>query len=181
MSVSLETSRLILRPITEQDFEFMTRLWSRPEIMQYLPTGQPRSQAAVRVEMDHMLAHWEEYGFGMWAITRKASPEMIGYCGLMYLHAEPDGVSVEVSAATREVEIVYGIEPAYWGQGLTREAASAAMRYAVEQLKLPRIVAAIHPENLASQRILEGLGMRPAPELHYYGECPHFIRENSYL
>jgi RimJ/RimL family protein N-acetyltransferase len=75
-----------------------------------------------------------------------------------------------------EYEILCGLGQDSWGQGIAGEASRACMRYAFEVAGLERIVAAIHPDNHASHCILtRKLGMRDAPQMDFYGECPHFI------
>jgi RimJ/RimL family protein N-acetyltransferase len=80
---------------------------------------------------------------------------------------------------TGDVEIGYGMAKSYWGRGFASEAAAATMKYGFEQLHLPRIVAIAWPENTASLRVLEKLGMRREPRL-YNGEmlCYAVSREN---
>ena len=172
----IETLRLLLQPITLDDLGALAQLWAEADVMRYLPSGKPRSVEATQTELNYMLEHWQQYGFGTWALRLKepSQPEFIGYCELQYLHEEPCGVSAEVARQVKEVELGYGLAKTYWGQGIAREAASAALRYGFEVVKLPRIVAAIHEDNIASRRILEGLGMTEQADMNYYGACPHF-------
>lgn len=172
----IETLRLRLQPITADDLDALAQMWAEADVMRYLPGGVPRSVAATQTELNYMLAHWSQYGFGTWALRFKdtSQQEFIGYCELQYLHEEPCGVSAEIARQVKEVEIGYGLAQPYWGQGIASEAAAAALRYGFEVVKLPRIVAAIHEDNIASRRILEGLGMTEQADMHYYGMCPHF-------
>lgn len=73
--------------------------------------------------------------------------ELIGFCGLDHLWGG------------EEIEIGYWLAPDYWGKGLATEAAQAVLRYGFGRLGLLRIVAVAHPENQASIRVLEKLGM----------------------
>ena len=172
----IETLRLLLQPITVDDLGALAQMWGEADVMRYLPSGKPRSVEATQTELNYMLEHWRQYGFGTWALRLKepSQQEFIGYCELQYLHEEPCGVSAEVARQVKEVELGYGLAKPYWGQGIAREAASAALRYGFEVVKLPRIVAAIHEDNIASRRILKGLGMTEQADMHYYGACPHF-------
>ncbi len=174
---TLETERLHMRPVSLDDLDFLAVLWSRPEVMRYMPGGQPRSQEHAQSELNFMVSHWQEHGFGAYALIHKETGKMIGLCMLQYLHVEPGGVTAE--RLIKEVEIGYEIAPEYWGRGLTKEAARCVLRYGFEELKLPRMVAAIDGENQASRRILLGLGMRELPGPWFYGDCPHFIIERD--
>jgi ribosomal-protein-alanine N-acetyltransferase len=87
-------------------------------------------------------------GLGLWTVRRRGAEEIVGFCGLM-----PN--------AAGEVELLYGLAPACWGQGLATEAARAVLRHAFDDLGLRRVVAATDPPNRASIRVLERLGMAP--------------------
>jgi RimJ/RimL family protein N-acetyltransferase len=170
----LETARLYLRPIANQDFGPLALLWSYPDVMRFLPTGRQRTVAATRAELDFMLDHWHQHNFGTWVITSLSTGEWIGYCLLQHLHAEPDGVPAEVAASSQEVEIGYGIVKRHWRQGFAFEAAQAAIRHGFETARLPKVTAAVHPENTASRRILHKLGLSEDPSLQFYGAgVPH--------
>lgn len=176
----LETKRLYLRPITGQDFGPLALLWSYPDVMRFLPTGLPRTLAATRVELDYMVAHWKKYNFGAWVITSLGKGEWIGYCFLQHLHAEPEGVTPEVAAASQEIEIGYGIAKRFWSQGITFEAAQAVIRHGFETLQLPKLSSAVHPDNIASQKILQKLGFNEDSSLNFYGQgVPHFCLQKE--
>ena len=170
----IETLRLCLQPITVDDLGALAQLWAEADVMRYLPSGKPRSVEATQTELNYMLEHWRQYGFGTWALSLKGQSEFIGYCELQYLHEEPCGVSAEILRHVKEVELGYGLAKKYWGQRIASEATSAALRYGFEVVKLPRVVAAIHKDNIVSRRILEGLGMKLQANMQYYGPCPHF-------
>ncbi len=61
------------------------------------------------------------------------------------------------------------LDTPYWGKGLATEAAQASLRYGFEALKLDRIVALAYPENLASQRVMEKIGMHYEKTADYHG------------
>ena len=82
---------------------------------------------------------------------------MLGWNGLQYL---PD---------TEEVEVGYLLSRRHWGQGLATEGAQAALRFGVETLRLGSIVGIVHPENIASQRVLAKAGLTFINEADYFG------------
>lgn len=84
----------------------------------------------------------------------KESGQFIGLCGLRMLEGTP--------------ELIYVLAKAYWGKGLAAEAAKASLRYSFEELKLERIVAVTRHENLASQRVMQSIGMSYEKEVRYY-------------
>lgn len=171
----IETLRLRLRPITPDDLPALARLWSSPDVMRYLPTGEARSVEETQVELNYMVKHWQEHGFGTWAITFKGASDFIGYCGIQYLHEEPGGVSAEALQNGTDVEVIAGLAQPYWKQGIATEATRAVLRYGFETVRLSRVVAAIHPENDVSRHILLHMGMKYDEDMHYYGDCPHLV------
>ena len=174
--LELLTDRLRLSPITHADLPALQAVWSAPLVARFLPGGEPYPPKVVQAEMDNILTHWQEHGLGIFAVRLRGQINLLGYCGIQQLHGGPGGVSKEaLQRWGNEYEILYGLSQDAWGQGLAGEAARACLRYAFEVAGLERVVAGIHPENHASRFILtRKLGMREAPELAFYGECPHF-------
>jgi RimJ/RimL family protein N-acetyltransferase len=96
------------------------------------------------------LRRYAHDGLGLWTITFKNSDEAIGDCGLV--RHEVDGAM--------ETDIGWHQLRAQWGQGYATEAALASRDYAFVKLRVERLVAQIHPENYASRRVAEKIGMR---------------------
>ena len=86
---------------------------------------------------------------GLLATIHKETGKFIGRCGLLPWTIE----------GQREVEVAYTIAQEYWGQGLATEAAKAILQYGFKQLHLSRLICLIDPENIASQRVAEKIGM----------------------
>ncbi|MBN1814750.1 MAG: GNAT family N-acetyltransferase, partial [Anaerolineae bacterium] len=158
------------------DLPALAALWADPDVMRYLPAGEPRSVAETAVELRYMVDHWRAHGFGVWAVILKETGAFAGYCGLQYLHEEQGGASAEALRDGTDVEVVAGLARPYWSQGIAPEATRATLRYGFEAVGLPRIVAAIHPDNAASRHILQqSMGMRADEHMAYYGGIPHFV------
>ena len=145
---TLETARVVMRPFTEADAEPLCRILGEKGILRYFPNPDPPPLDEVQRLVAHQLEHWAEHDLGWWAVEPRQDPELIGWSGLQFL---PE---------LEEVEVGYLLSRAYWGQGLTTEAASASAQYGFEQLELAKIIALAHPENGASRRVAEKLGMR---------------------
>jgi RimJ/RimL family protein N-acetyltransferase len=158
----LETQRMLLREFDEGDVEPFYRMGSDPAVIRY--TGDPGGgftsvEHALEVLHSHPIADYRKYGFGRWACVLKASGAVIGFAGLKYL---PD---------QQEVDLGYRLLPAYWGQGLATEACRAVLDYGRTRLGIGRIIALVDPENVASVRILQKLGLTPAGQGEYLGKC----------
>jgi [ribosomal protein S5]-alanine N-acetyltransferase len=158
--IILETDRLQLREFDEGDAEPFYLMVSDPAVIRY--TGDPLCGArsveqALEVLRSRTLADYRKHGFGRWACVLKASGEVIGFAGLKYL------------ADLQEVDLGYRLLPAYWGQGLATEACRPILEYGLTRLGLERIMALVHPENVASVRVLEKLGLTPIGFVEYQG------------
>ncbi|BAY93540.1 MULTISPECIES: GNAT family N-acetyltransferase [unclassified Tolypothrix] len=150
----IETLRLRLRHLTLADFDDLFRIYSDAEIMKYLV---PRTAEQTQTSLYRHIKQWEENNFGMWAVIHKETGKIIGRCGLGYL------------ADTPEVELGYVFDKSFWNMGIATEASQATLKYGFWEVKLDRIVAIAHPENIASVRVIEKLGMNYQKHTSYYG------------
>ena len=149
----IETARLRLRHFTLDDFDDLFRLYSDSQVMRYLSL---RTREQTQASLCKHIQHWQEYNFGMWGVIHLESGKMIGRCGLGFLENTP------------EVELGYVFDKSYWNMGLATEASQATLKYGFEEVKLDRIVAIAKPENIASVRVIQKIGMQYEKDAHYY-------------
>lgn len=142
----IETERLWLRKFTQDDFEWFARMRGDAEIARYIGGSHSRERVAERLRQ--FIEFYEPNGFGFWAVEHKQDRRPIGWCGLHTLDDTP------------EIEVGYGFDKPYWGQGFATEAAGASLRYGFERAGLRRIVAVADPQNTGSWRVMEKLGMK---------------------
>lgn len=154
---TVKTDRLVLRPFTDHDAEELHRILAQEGVLRYFPTPDPPPLDRVQKLVAKQLEHWEEHGFGWWAVELKSDDGIIGWNGLQYL------------TETEEVEIAYLLAKTHWGKGLATEGAREGLKYGFEILGLERIIGLVHPENIASQRVLEKLGLTFNNEAEYFG------------
>jgi RimJ/RimL family protein N-acetyltransferase len=147
----LDTPRLELRWLQEDDDAFMLALLNEPSFIRNIGDRGVRASAEAR---DYIrsgpMASYAQFGFGLYLVTLKRAGTPIGICGLLKRDALPDP------------DIGFAFLPAYWSQGYAREAATAVLQYARETLGLPRLLAIVNPGNAGSIRLLERLGFRYA-------------------
>jgi RimJ/RimL family protein N-acetyltransferase len=155
--LELETPRLQFRRFTPDDLHALASIRSDPDVMKYIGTGRTESIDEVQAKLAKVTAHWEQHGFGYWALIEKASSKLAGWCGLSYLED------------TEDIEIGYGLAKAYWAKGLATEAAAAVIKYGFVQLRLERIVAVAYPQNIPSQVIMKKLGMKYVKTARFTG------------
>ena len=144
----VETDRLIVRALELGDVEALAGLWCDPAATAYM--GGPRAFDEVCRTLRADLALAEQPTLDLWPTIEKASGHLVGHCGLL---------DKEV-AGRQEVELVYVIAPAAWGQGFATEAGRAIRDHALTVLQRRRLVALIHPDNAASERVAGKLGFR---------------------
>jgi RimJ/RimL family protein N-acetyltransferase len=153
---NIETPRLQLRQFTADDAEELYYIYSHPGLFKYMSNEKPLLLEQTRAAIQLMTENWEKYNFGVWAIIHKEDQRLIGHCGLKFLEN------------TTEVQVGYLLLQSYWGQGLGTEAAWAALKYGFEVIRLPRIVAIAKPENIASRRVMEKMGMEYEKDAYFY-------------
>ena len=172
----VETERLIVRTLAPGDVEALAALWCDPAATAYL--GGPRTFDDVCRTLCEDLALPEQPTFDLWPTIEKASGRVVGHCGL--LDKEIDG--------RIEIELVYVLAPSAWGRGFATEAGRAIRDHAVTALERPRLVALIHPENAASERVAGKLGFRHerdvqrphgAMRLYAFAAPEHAILQNN--
>jgi ribosomal-protein-alanine N-acetyltransferase len=146
----IETTRLLLRPSTHDDLDALHHLWIDPDVRRYLWDNHIISQERAASVLQESITCFTRYGFGLWMVCFRGHQTLIGFCGFRFLDATP------------AIELLYGLAPTSWGQGLTTEAAQAVLRYGFDVLGFPRVVADAEPPNVASFRVMEKLGMRYA-------------------
>lgn len=161
----IETARLILRPFNLSDFtDYHHRLTSDVEVMQTLLPGKALSPEETELFFNRFFEHWKRHQFGVWILRDKENGELIGQCGLRWCY--------EYSP---EIEMVYAIAKYHWGKGIASEAAKASIKYGFEQLKPNKIMAIAAPTNLASQRVMQKVGLKYDKNVHYYGkDCVYY-------
>ena len=145
----IETERLLLRQLGTDDAEFILELLNQPSFLRYIGDKEVRSIAdAVRYIQTGPVASYERFGFGLYLVELKETGVSIGICGLLKRDSLPD------------VDVGFAFLPSFWSQGYALESALAVMTYGREVLGLRRIVAITSPDNDASIRLLEKIGLR---------------------
>lgn len=154
---TLTTERLRLRPFTTEDTATMHQIINGKDVLKYFPGAKTVTEAQVQRMIERMLTHWQEKTYGLWAVELQETGTLLGRCGLQYIDE------------TNEVEVDFIFDPDYWGHGYATEAGNASLQFGFEQLKQSTIVGIVHPDNLASQRVLEKIGMQQIEKTEYFG------------
>jgi RimJ/RimL family protein N-acetyltransferase len=148
MSVpTISTARLTLRPLRTEDLDAFGTILGDPIGMSFYPHPFSHDESLAWIERD--IARYAELGFGHLAVELDATGDLIGDCGPTIL--DIDGVD--------EVELGWHIRRDLWSQGYATEAAIATRDWVFDGLGLERLVSLVRPENMASCRVAEKIGM----------------------
>ena len=149
MRATLETSRLILRPFESGDVELAFGWFGDPNVMRFTPTGPDTSIDQTKARLANYQQHQITHGFSKWIILERQLGRAIGDSGLLNLKDHG------------WIDLGFRLAKRYWGKGLATEAASAWVRAAFDDFHIDRLTALVHPENIASIRVLEKLRFQP--------------------
>jgi RimJ/RimL family protein N-acetyltransferase len=151
---SLQTPRLLLRPVTAADLPDLLIVNGDDAVTRFLP-----------------YASWQGLDDGQAWLLRMQAMHAGGSGQQLVLQGLTDGVVVgslllfKLDAPSARLELGYVLGRRHWGQGLMLEAARAACGHAFGPMGIRRIEAEVNPLNLASSRVLQALG---------------FVREGSF-
>lgn len=170
MNFTIETNRLLLRPLTLADLPWFLRVRPQEEVSRYLGTSARQTPEFIEERLRAYLECYRQHGFGMAAAVEKSGGELIGWGGLQPLEYGWNGE--RAANAEKEIEVGYGFDTPHWGKGYATEVAAAWLRYGFDEIKLARIVAVASPENKSSWHVMEKLGMKyETTEPHYGSPC----------
>jgi len=150
MVPTLTTDRLTLRGWRDEDTQPYAEITADPEVMRFM--GGVLDTAQTWREIALFAGHWALRGYGLWAVEREGA--LVGRVGLWRPEGWPG----------LEVGWLLGREA--WGHGYATEAAHATIEYAWSELGADHLISLIDPENVASERVAERLGMRAQGD-HY--------------
>lgn len=145
----LRTDRLRLRRWIAADRAPFATLNADLRVTEYLPG--PLSQAESDALVARIETHFDEHGFGLWAVEIRHAALFAGFIGLLVPHFK--------SHFTPCVEIGWRLGTEHWGHGYATEGARAVIEFGFEALGLTEIVSFTVPENVRSRRVMERIGM----------------------
>lgn len=160
---TLTTARLTLRPLRPDDLDALGAILGDPLGMGFYPHPLSRAESQAWIERD--ITRYERDGFGHLAIELGETRELIGDCGPTIL--EVLGVD--------EVELGWHVRRELWSRGYASEAAMATRDWMFDERGLDRLISLVRPENVASCRVAQKIGMTVEREVDRRG-----VRHNVY-
>ncbi len=145
----LETDRLVLRRLNEDDLDRVAALYADPVVMRFYPAV--RTRAETECNLRWIIERYDAHpGAGLWAAVHKPDNRFLGRCGLI----------PQIINGVEDLEVGYLLDKAVWNRGFATEAARAIRDYAFSTFPdAPRLISIIHPDNAASQRVAAKNGM----------------------
>jgi RimJ/RimL family protein N-acetyltransferase len=171
----IRTERLLLRRWRFADRAPFAVMNADPAVMEHMQGHMSRERSDDF--MDRIEAHWDEHGWGLWAIELPGFAPFIGYVGLWpadYVTGNP------------MVEVGWRLAREHWGRGYATEGAREALRFGFTELGLDEIVSFTVPQNLRSIAVMERIGLirDPAGDFDHPRvdavAYPHLVRHVFY-
>jgi ribosomal-protein-alanine N-acetyltransferase len=159
----LETARLRMRLFTPADLDRLCEITRDREVMRFIGYGGPLSREETLKNLDMIMNGFRRRGYGRWALERRDTGALVGYCGLSSGNPEVG------------IELAYMLAREEWGKGLALEAGRAALRYGFERVGVDSIAGLTFHDNRRSRLVLERLGMKYIRDAFYYDfACVHY-------
>ena len=164
---TVETERLLLRPLEEGDLERYHAIHATPEVRASLHIPDSFHRDDAWAQMAHHRGQWALRNSGQWAVELKATGALIGRAGTH----RPE------RADWPGLECGWTFDPAHWGHGYATEAGRATVEWAFANHDDDRLVSVILPANIASQNVAIRLGFTLHEErtLTFFPSSPHGI------
>ena len=141
-------------------------MWTDPDVRRYLWDDVVITRERAAETLARSDENFASHGYGLWAIHQRPGGPLLGFCGCQ-------------TAAGGEAELLYGLLPAWWGQGLATECAGAVLDHLFGALGRTEAVAMTDVANAASVRVMERLGMAFERRGDHHGLDTLFYRLRS--
>ena len=160
------TDYLVLRRREDRDAEPLWEVYRDPAVMHHLGGVRADSFDEFAAQLAERTARERAYapGLELRVMEDIKTGQVIGHCGV-----------VPVERTGPEIDLVYHLAQRFWGKGYASEAARAMCAFALNDLNLDRIIGLAAPDNLASIRILEKVGMHYIEQTTRYYNLPALV------
>ncbi|MBW1619087.1 GNAT family N-acetyltransferase [Empedobacter falsenii] len=158
---TLETERLIIRPITIDDLQDFFEMDSQPEVHEFLKAEPIQIIEETKEIIEDIQKQYEELGHGRLAVVEKETGKMIGWTGFKYI-IENESMNNKFDF----IDIGYRYRKEAWGKGYATEAAEACMDFYRKNMSHIKLNAITHVDNKASRNVLEKIGFEVTETFH---------------
>lgn len=148
----IETERLFLREMTENDFDALYKVLADSDIMKHYP--YTFDEARVKGWISRNIERYGIFGFGLWAVCLKETGEMIGDCGL----------TMQLINGQIKPEIGYHIRKDCQRKGYAKEAATAVRDWAFNNTPFNTVYSYMKSTNIPSCKTAVSYGCKQVDE-----------------
>ena len=153
------SERLGFRNWLDEDLPTFAALNSDPVVMEYFPKTLNKEQSQSMV--CRMKKHFEDHGYGLYAVDKLENSEFIGFIGFM----KPSFDAYFMPCT----EIGWRLKKAAWNKGYATEGAKRCLEFGFEELKLSKIYSFTATPNIKSERVMQKIGMQKIGEFEHPG------------
>jgi [ribosomal protein S5]-alanine N-acetyltransferase len=183
MNIFLETDRLILRNLTQDDVDNLVQLDSDPEVMRFINGGIATTREAIANEfLPYATGYYKKSSdLGFWAIVERQNQEFVGW---IFLRPEIDFKLLQQLnlAEPDAVELGYRLRQQSWNKGYTTEVAQALIDKSFTDSDINKIIAWALTENKASTKVMQKVGLKLQQEYFVTADLlPPSLLENSLI
>lgn len=150
--MELQTERLLLRPVREDDFEMLYNIFTNEAVRKYLLDDIIVSADQVKGFIAASLHTFQLKSYGLWLLTEKSTGETVGVAGLRHFYGE------------EQPQLLYALLPQFTGRGYATETATRIIAYSFEQLLFDYLIATCDVPNQASHNVAQRVGMKKKGE-----------------
>lgn len=156
-NLPLPTQRLQLRIPTPNDLSFLLSMNQDPAVMEFMPGIMDRE--ATRDQLDKIIQHHEDHGFGLYLAETKGAGEPVGIVGLKHVNFE--------AAFVPAVEVAWRFAHPFWGKGYATEGAREILRFGFKDLEFSELVGFTVPQNVRSIAVFDRLSFSRDPTFDF--------------
>lgn len=153
----IETDRLRLTALNDTHFDSYATMLADPQCTRWIGDGHALDRMNAWRSMAMLLGHWWLRGYGMWAVETRDSHTFLGRVGLMLPEGWPD------------VELGWMLCPEHRHHGYATEAGEAALQFAWQQLRLPRVISLLREGDESSLGIVQRLNGEHVEDTRFLG------------
>lgn len=153
----IETKRLRLTAFNDSHFNSYAAMLADPACTHWVGDGHTLDRMNAWRSMAMLLGHWQLRGYGMWALEERATGTFIGRVGLMCPEGWPD------------IDLGWMLHPDHRHHGYATEAGEAALQFAWETLRVPRVISLIREGDESSLGVVRRLGAEYIEDINFIG------------
>ncbi|MBK5213685.1 MAG: GNAT family N-acetyltransferase [Flavobacteriaceae bacterium] len=167
MKIHIETDRLLLRDMMDEDLHGMFTMDSDADVHTFLGNKPISTMEESKKMIDAIKLQYVQNGIGRWAVVEKESGKFIGWSGFKL-------VTDVINGRTQYCDLGYRFIKKYWGKGYASETAIASLNHGFTELGFKEIVGIADVDNVASNAILQKIGLVKRNEFIYDGTLHNF-------